>query len=193
MKGEAPEGSFYLRGLRAGIAARTVSKPEAGSVAALAGEATRPEFHLASKLAECAAEDRAPDATERRLLSQRGFLYLGPEKDGFLVQAVVLEQRIDAHQLLGLAAMCQQFANGSVEFDEQGNASLQVVSVCDAPEVLRQMEASGLKVAGESTEFSASRRRLLSSEMVSLAERMEAGGRFTFREIIWPSRFIAQG
>lgn len=182
-----PEQSFYLRGLLAGIAARNASKLEVvngvGDAVPPDGEAPEPAFNLASKLVECAAEDRAPAATERPLLARQGLLYLGPEKDGFEVQIAVPDGRIDALQLLGLAAVCQQFANGSVEFDEWGNASLRVVSVCAAPEALRRIESIGLKTAHVLVEPPVFRRRLLSGEMESLAESMKGKGLFTLLEI----------
>ncbi len=171
MKREWPER--YVQGLRAGIAART-----AGGRGEEAPPQPLPDaFDLPSKLAGCAAEDRAPDAEERLSFAQHGFRYLGPEKDGFLVGIPLPDGLIAARQLLALASLCQQFADGSVEYDPQGWLGLQVVSVCDAPEVLRQIESAGLKAAPEPrVESSATRKRLLSSEMTSLAERIKTRG-----------------
>ena len=205
--------ALYVEGLRAGIVARgAVGQEQPCSLEdaiALRGDKgvsdesrleesangshEESHFDVLSRLAECAAQDRAPDAEERPRFAEHGLVYLGPDKDGFAVQVVLPHGSLEPGQLRGLAAICQQFANGCVSLSEQGGVSLRVVSVGEAPEVMRLIEALGLRLGTSPSyaiEDQLSRLRsdaggrelpvpqgcLLSGQMLALAALLDAEG-----------------
>ncbi len=192
--GEVP----FARGVRAGIAARGMDRralarvleetiPPGGSDDS--GDAAEAAFDARARLAECAAADRAPDAEERPRFAEFGLVYLGPEQDGFRVCFHAPDGNLEPGCLRALADLSQRVANGSVGIDGRGGLSLRVVSVIDAPEAWRRLEAAGLRMgeltvqvteeSGERTEegivLSPPDGRLLSGQMNRLADVIEAG------------------
>lgn len=150
----------YLQGLRAGVAARGMQRREMARLLEAAvgggedgtttktGDLNEGRFDLFAKLAECAAADRAPDAGERVLLESHGFTYLGPDEDGFVVRMYPAEELLTAAVLRALAALCQNFGNGSVQLEGRYYLVLRNVDILEAPEVLRRIEAAGWQTAG---------------------------------------------
>lgn len=205
--------ALYVEGLRAGIVARGAVGQErtcslADAIAMLDdkgvsdksgleessnGSHGESHFDVLSRLADCVAQDRAPDAEEHPRFAEHGLTYLGPDKDGFAIQVVLPHGSLEPGQLRGLAAICQQFANGCVSLCGQGGVSLRVVSVVEAPEVLRQIEALDLRLGKSPSctvedqlnrtrshagncELPVPQRCLLSGQMLALAALLDADG-----------------
>ena len=205
--------ALYVEGLRAGIVARgafSQKRPHlledaiallgdkgvsdrSGLEESANGSHGESHFDVPSRLADCAAQDRAPDAEERLCFAEHGLAYLGPDKDGFAIHVVLPHGSLEPGQLRGLATVCQQFANGCVSLSGQGGVSLRVVSVGDAPEVRRRIEALNLRMSKlpsdtvenylglprsdtGSCELPVPQGCLLSGQMLALAALLDAEG-----------------
>ncbi len=97
------------------------------------------------RVLHCVHADRPPDADDRFRFRWFGLFYQGPEQDAFLLRLRLPGGRLRAFQLTGLAEITQELAGGCLLCNAQGGLDLPGVPVRAAAEIVRRVEAIGLR------------------------------------------------
>jgi ferredoxin-nitrite reductase len=154
-----PAQRLYLDGFAAGQRARSNGVPRvtipitaipepappAGPPATFA-ERFKRELHPLDaypRLLECAEANLPPDAADRFRFQWFGLKYLAPAQDGFRLRLRVPSGTLRTHQVRELAEIARNHASGCVELNADAGLDLRTITLPEAPEVLRRVEAAG--------------------------------------------------
>ena len=141
----------YLDGFLAAVAGGNRSSglcPPPPPAALSSEERIKRELHPLDawpRVLHCANTNQPPGADDQFRFRWFGLFYQGPEQDGFLLRLRLPGGRLHAFQLAGLAAITQELACGYVLCNLQGGLDLPGVPVRAAAEIVRRMEAIGLR------------------------------------------------
>lgn len=105
-------------------------------------------FDSFPRLLACATNDQPPSAADRFRFQWFGLFYQGPDHDAFVLRLRLPGGRLQGFQLLGLAEIVQELAGGVVEPNARGGLDLPGIPVRVGVEVLRRVEAIGLRARG---------------------------------------------
>ncbi len=101
-----------------------------------------------AEISALAAEGKFPKGTDVFLTKFHGLFHVAPAQDSFMCRLRIPGGILTAHQLAGLAAICEDLAAGHADVTTRANLQIREIPARNAPEMLIRLSEIGLTSRG---------------------------------------------
>lgn len=105
-------------------------------------------FEMWDEMRENAAADRFPKGSDIFLYKYHGLFYVAPAQDSFMCRLRIPGGVLNAHQMRGLAGLCETLADGQSDITTRANLQIRNIAPGNAVELLQGLCDLGLTSRG---------------------------------------------